>query len=147
MVFELPIPPKSQRERILRENSGDLLDARMISRIAEAECLAPAVISKASSVVRAIRDELGDSRMAPAFERLVSNTLEAQGHQPIIQDDPNRLPEGYDPIFIQADSDLNMIARGLIKARAGRLCLYGPPGTGKRPTVVGWPSKWRFPSR
>jgi len=131
MVFELPIPPKSQRERILRENSGDLLDARMISRIAEAECLAPAVISKASSVVRAIRDELGDSRMAPAFERLVSNTLEAQGHQPIIQDDPNRLPEGYDPIFIQADSDLNMIARGLIKARAGRLCLYGPPGTGK----------------
>jgi len=131
MVFELPIPPKSQRERILRDNGGDMLDARVISRIAEAECLAPAVISKASSVVRAIRDELGDSGIASAFERLVSNTLEAQGHPAIKQDDPNRLPEGYDPIFIQADSDLSMIAAGLIRARSGRICLYGPPGTGK----------------
>ncbi len=131
MIFELPIPPKSQRERILKENTGDLLDAGMISRIAEAESLAPAVITKASAVVRAIRHELGDSGMAPAFERLVSNTLEAQGHQPIIQDNPNRLPEGYDPIFIRADTDLSMIAAGLIKARSGRICLYGPPGTGK----------------
>lgn len=131
MVFELPVPPKKQRERILRENCGDLLDAGTISRIAETESLSPAVVVKASSVIRSIRDDLGKMGCASAFERLISNTLEAQGHHPIVQNDPNRLPEIYDPGFINADADLAGVASGLIAARAGRLCLYGPPGTGK----------------
>lgn len=131
MVFELPVPPKQQRERILRENCGDLLDAGAISRIAEAECLAPAVIAKAASVVRSIREELGRTVVPVAFERLISNTLDAQGHRPLVQHDPNRLPEVYDPGFIHADADLNDVANGLSKARSGRLCLYGPSGTGK----------------
>lgn len=131
MVFELPVPPKKQRERILRENCGDLLDAGSISRIAESERLAPAVVAKASSVVRSIRDELGHARAGEAFERLICNVLEAQGHRPPVQNDPNRLPDTYDPIFIHADVDLNRVAAGIVKARSGRLCLYGPPGTGK----------------
>lgn len=131
MVFELPVPPKKQREQILRENCGDLLDAASISRIAEAESLAPAVVARASAVVRSIRDDLGQKGCGAAFERLISNTLEAQGHRPLVQNDPNRLPEIYDPGFIHADADLTSVAAGLISARTGRLCLYGPPGTGK----------------
>ncbi len=131
MVFELPVPPKKQRERILLENCGDLLDVPSISRIAEAESLAPAVVAKASSVVRAIRNDLGQTGCAAAFERLISNTLEAQGHCPLIQHDANRLPEIYDPGFIHADADLTSVATGLVAAHTGRLCLYGPPGTGK----------------
>lgn len=131
MVFELPVPPKSQRERILQDNCGDLLDAVSISRIAEAEKLAPAVITKASSVVRTIRDELGHAGTGAAFERLICNVLEAQGHRPLNQHDPNRLPETYDPVFIHADAELSGVAAGIVKARSGRLCLYGPPGTGK----------------
>jgi len=131
MVFELPVPPKKQRERILQESCGDLIDAASISRIAEAESLAPAVVAKASSVIRSIRDDLGPKACAAAFERLISNTLEAQGHRPLVQNDPNRLPEIYDPCFIHADADLASVAAGLVAARAGRLCLYGPPGTGK----------------
>ncbi len=131
MVFELPVPPKKQRERILQERCGDLIDGLTISRIAEAESLAPAVVTKASSVIHAIRDDLGQKGCAAAFERLISNTLEAQGHRPLVQNDPNRLPEIYDPLFIHADADLASVAAGLIAARAGRLCLYGPPGTGK----------------
>lgn len=131
MVFELPVPPKTQRERILRENCGDLIDAASISRIAEAESLAPAVVAKASSVVRSIRDELGQTGCVAALERLISNTLKAQGHCALAQNDPNRLPDIYDPGFIQADADLASVAAGLMAARAGRLCLYGPPGTGK----------------
>lgn len=34
-----------------------------------------------------------------AFERLISNTLEAQGTA-LIQNDPNRLPEIYDPGYL-----------------------------------------------
>jgi ATPases of the AAA+ class len=49
MVFELPVPPKRQRERILQTSCGDLLDARSISRIADAESLAPAVVVKAGA--------------------------------------------------------------------------------------------------
>ncbi|MBI5901069.1 MAG: AAA family ATPase [Rhodocyclales bacterium] len=131
MVFELPVPPRKQRERILQDVCSDLLDAPGIARIAESEVLAPAVVSKAVSVVRSIRDELGEAGAAGAFELLIGNTLEAQGHRPIRRNDPTRLPEFYDPAFIHADSDLARVADGLMKSKSGRLCLYGPPGTGK----------------
>ena len=131
MIFELPVPPKKQRERILRESCGDILDADSVSRIAEVDTLAPAVIVKAASVVRTIRTELDQQCSTMAITRLINNTLEAQGHSPMAQHDPNRLPEIYDPCFIHSDTDLTYIADGLITARTGRLCLYGPPGTGK----------------
>lgn len=132
MVFELPVPPKKQRERILQASCGDLLEVDHISRIAEADTLAPAVVAKACSVVRTIRDELGESNAAAAFERLISNTLEAQGHRPLVhQHAPDRLPEVYDPGFIHADANLSVVVDGLMLAKSGRLCLYGPPGTGK----------------
>lgn len=131
MIFEVPVPPKSQRERILQATCGDLLDAGSLKRIADTENLAPALVTKTASVVRAIRDELGSARTADAFERLISNTLEAQGHTPLQRHDPSRLPEVYDPMFIHADANLQTISEGLLEARTGRLCLYGPPGTGK----------------
>lgn len=131
MVFELPVPPKHQRERILQQACGDLLDPARLSRIAQAESLAPAVVTKASAVVSLIREDLGQTNCANAFERLISNTLTVQGHRPLVADDPNRLPETYDPRFLHADADLVEVAAGLIAARTGRLCLYGPPGTGK----------------
>jgi len=131
MVFEVPVPPIRQRMRILQENCGDLLDTRSISRMAEAESLAPAVVIRAASVVSSIKNDLSQTGAMEAFERLVSNTLEAQGHRTLIQNDPNQLPEIYDPAFIQANADLTSVAAGLVSSRCGRLCLYGPPGTGK----------------
>ena len=131
MVFELSIPPKRQRERILTQECGDLLDPASLSRIAESESLAPAVVAKAASVVRSIRNQLGEQRSAAAFELLIGSTLEAQGHKPIRKCDPNRLPDVYDPKFINADADLASVAAGLKRSKSGRLCLYGPPGTGK----------------
>ncbi|MEO6986968.1 MAG: ATP-binding protein [Paralcaligenes sp.] len=131
MVFELPVPPKKQRERILLDACSDLLDAPTVARIAESESLVPAVVTRAASVVRSIRGELGEKDAVAAFELLVSNTLEAQGHAPVRKNDANQLPEIYDPLFIHADSDLAQMAAGLVHSKSGRLCLYGPPGTGK----------------
>lgn len=131
MVFELTIPPKTQREAILRNSCGDLLDGRSVARIAEVDSLAPAVVAKAASVIRSIRDELGQTSASAAFERLISNTLEAQGHRPLTLQDAHRLPEVYDPEFINSDANLISVARGLAATKSGRLCLYGPPGTGK----------------
>lgn len=131
MVFELPVPPKKQRERILREHCGGLLDERRIARLADAEALAPAVIARASAIVHAIRGELAAGSEADSLEHLLGSTLEAQGHRPPARHDPDRLPELYDPRYIHADADPAAIASGLARERSGRLCLYGPPGTGK----------------
>ncbi|HWL29487.1 MAG TPA: AAA family ATPase [Burkholderiaceae bacterium] len=132
LVVELPIPPKAQRERIIENSGAGLLSGATISRMAESTQLAAGVVARASNVVRCIRDELGDAEAAGAIELLVNNTLEAQGHRPVRRpNDPQALPDIYDPAFIEADVDLAEVSRGLTSAGAGRLCLYGPPGTGK----------------
>jgi SpoVK/Ycf46/Vps4 family AAA+-type ATPase len=103
--------------------------------MAEVETLAPAVVTRAASVVQAISRHLGESfdaaKKAKALEHLIGNTLEAQGHAGLRRHDPNRLPELYDPAFIHADADLAQVAEGIRRVRTGRVCLYGPPGTGK----------------
>jgi transitional endoplasmic reticulum ATPase len=134
MVFELPVPPKAQRAHIIQAACGGLLDASRVARIAESESLTPAVVARASSVVQTILSEMaqpGAMGAADAIEMLVGNTLEAQGHAAIRRNDPNRLPDLYDPAFIHADADLVQLAAGLVQTQSGRLCLYGPPGTGK----------------
>ncbi len=131
MVFELPVPPRGQRERIVRDACLDLLNDSGVAQMAAAESLAPAVVTRAASIVHSIRGELGMAGSATALELLVSSTLRAQGHHPIRKSNPNRLPDFYDPAIIHADSDLAQVAAGLARAGTGRLCLFGPPGTGK----------------
>ena len=131
MIIKLPVPPKKQRQKIIRTSCSNLLGEQDIERISAVDALSPAVVTRAGSVVDAIKDKLAETDQAPALELIINNTLEAQGHQRIQRYDPNRLPETYDPAFIHTDTDLEGIARGLKKTKAGRLCLYGPPGTGK----------------
>ena len=131
VVFELTVPPKKQRERIIRAACDNLLDEKQVARIADAQELAPAVVTRASSVARSISAELGSVGVASAIQKLISSTLEAQGHGPLRKIDSNRLPDIYDPAIIHADADLVHVAAGLKGAKSGRLCLYGPPGTGK----------------
>ena len=62
ILIELPVPPRAQRERIIREACSGLVDTDVVKRLAESEALAPAVIVKAASVMRLIDadiDELG----------------------------------------------------------------------------------------
>ncbi len=131
MIIEVPIPSRSHRQNILRNECGSMIGEENIVRLSGVVALAPAVVSRAASVVRSLGQNVDGEQAERAFCNLVSNTLKAQGHQGIGGDDPNRLPERYDPNFIQSDVDLVQITNGLIHAKAGRLCLYGPPGTGK----------------
>ncbi|MFZ4624377.1 MAG: AAA family ATPase [Rhodoferax sp.] len=131
MVIELPIAPRQQRQRVLAEACGDLLDAPALARLAESEVLAPAVAARAAAVVRSIHQQLGTQAAGQAVERLIGHTLQAQGYPAILRNDPNRLPETYDPAFLNADADLAALATGLARQQQGRLCLYGPSGTGK----------------
>lgn len=131
MIIEVPVPPRSQRQRIVQRACTDLVGDQCISRLSEADMLAPAVIARASSVVRAIRQDLGEQGMERALEHLVDSTLEAQGHKRLVGHDPSRLPDIYDLAFLNPDTDIDAIAAGLRQSRQGRICLYGPPGTGK----------------
>lgn len=131
MVLELKIPSRRQREQIVVQACGDLLSPESAARIAAADTLAPAVITRTASVVRSIRDALPPEQLSRAVELLVENTLVAQGHPALAKSDAARLPDHYDPRYVNVDGDLMVIADGIAQCKAARICLYGPPGTGK----------------
>ena len=92
-----------------------------IETLSASEKLAPAVVARAARVVRSIQGMAGTPPPEQALERLISNTLQAQGHAALRCDDPTRLPEVYDPAFIHADADLAAIAHGIAAHRSARL--------------------------
>jgi transitional endoplasmic reticulum ATPase len=130
-VVEMPVPPRMQREHIVRAACDDLLDEGAVKRLAQCDDLAPAVVSRAASVVRAIRSQFDPVGAARAVEFLVDQSLEAQGFPALRHTDASSLPAVYDAALVHTDTDLQQLANGLAATRAGRLCLYGPPGTGK----------------
>ncbi|WP_313072404.1 ATP-binding protein [Melaminivora sp.] len=131
MVLELPVPPRSQRERIVRAHCAGLLDTAAQARLAASEHLAPAVIARASSVVQAVAAGLTPAQRAHALEGLVNGTLRAQGHAALATCPASQGGAHHDLAFVCADTDLAQLAQGLASAASARLCLYGPPGTGK----------------
>jgi len=131
MIVELPVPPKKQRAEIIAHACEGLLERKDIQSISESNKLAPAVMTRAASVIKAIKTELNDSEASTAIKELINATLEAQNHQPILASNANGLPDIYDPNFVNTEVNLGELAQGLIQTRSGRICLYGPPGTGK----------------
>ena len=55
MVFELPVPPQSQRLRIIDQQCQGLLDSPAMHRMSQSEHLAPAVVARAAKVVRSMQ--------------------------------------------------------------------------------------------
>ncbi len=55
-VIEMPVPPRGQRERIIKTVCGDLVTPKSITRLAESEKIAPAVIARVASVVSSIKN-------------------------------------------------------------------------------------------
>ncbi|MFX8278049.1 AAA family ATPase, partial [Acinetobacter baumannii] len=85
MILELPIPPKSQREHIIRQACGDMLSPKNIIRLAESEVLSPAVVNRAAGVIRLVQNQLDNSTATQSLEFLINNTLQAQRHPVIPQ--------------------------------------------------------------
>lgn len=131
IVFELAVPPRKNREEIIRDSCSNLVDEITLQNIARSEELSPAVLTRTAAVIQSIQKKLGNDESANAFKMLINSTLEAQGHKKIDSNSNSHLSEIYDPAFICADVDLSEVANGIAKSKTGRLCLYGPPGTGK----------------
>ncbi len=145
MSFCLDIPPDEKRRSILSKLAGDILTEEDLKTVARSNIVAPAIVSRSVSVLRAISQDIPADQHSSSLLHLINNTLESQGHSrlkapPLVKED-----QAYDPAFINADVDLSRIATCMmaesVKAAslnaadhngAGvRLCLYGPPGTGK----------------
>ena len=131
MIFELPVPPKKQRRKIIQASCAGLITDKTIERLTNSEDLSPAVVTRTAAVCHCVQDELGASNLDRSFELLINSTLSAQGHKAIPKNVAGGLPTLYDAALTNADVDLLAIAQGVKQAGFGRLCLYGVSGTGK----------------
>jgi len=129
LAIEVGIPTENVRTKIIKQYSENLIDDKLIKKLAKNQFIAPALISNASAVV----SNLNTKDKNKAFERVISNTLKAQGYDEIEKDEKPSidLPSSYDPNFVNSDCDLTELMQGIKASKNARICLYGVPGTGK----------------
>lgn len=128
LAIEIGIPTEDVRAKIIKKYSENLIDNKLIKKLAKNDFIAPALISNASVVV----SNLNTKDKNKAFERVINNTLKAQGYEEIRDYNPrDDLPSSYDPNFVNSDCDLNELMQGIKASKNARMCLYGVPGTGK----------------
>ncbi|WP_149701212.1 ATP-binding protein [Campylobacter concisus] len=128
LAIEIGIPTEDVRAKIIKKYSENLIDNKLIKKLAKNDFIAPALISNASVVV----SNLNTKDKNKAFERVINNTLKAQGYEGIRDYNPrDDLPSSYDPNFVNSDCDLNELMQGIKISKNARICLYGVPGTGK----------------
>ncbi len=131
-VIEVPVPPRSVRGKILEEQAGGLVSARLINHLADLDHLAPAVVTRARDVVRAISRDLSKDCHDDAFTHVLGGILKAQGHpDPALSNARMLSTDVYDITYLNTDGDLAQMAKLLKDSGSARLCLHGPPGTGK----------------
>ena len=128
LAIEIGIPTEDVRAKIIKKYSENLIDNKLVKKLAKNDFIAPGLISNASVVV----SNLNTKDKNKAFERVINNTLKAQGYEEIRDYNPrDDLPSSYDPNFVNSGCDLNELMQGIKASRNARICLYGVPGTGK----------------
>ena len=128
IVMELSAPPQTQRLRLLERECGALVPSEHLRRLSRVEVITPALVTRASKVVRRI----GKSRdPGELLDTLLDGVLKAQGHPSLAQSLLRLSPGSFDPQLCNASEDLAELAGGISSSGIARICLYGPPGTGK----------------
>jgi SpoVK/Ycf46/Vps4 family AAA+-type ATPase len=131
MVFELGIPPKEQRKKVLTQYAKDIIQEQTIDALSESEDLAPAVVANAANVAHMLKDTLAPGSYDETFARLVNQTLEAQDYKAIKLKPQNDKRQPYSTEYLNTDICIDELITGLEHNQSARLCFYGPPGTGK----------------
>jgi SpoVK/Ycf46/Vps4 family AAA+-type ATPase len=130
MILEIPVPPRTQRQAIIRNNCDGLLSEDAIRRISEPERLSPALIARSSAVIKAVSDNISKEKVSGAIEELINSSLRAQGHRALVKKDkPNATR--YDLRFVNVNVDLERLSESVRSIREGRFCFHGASGTGK----------------
>jgi len=130
-ALELEVPNKSQRKKIIQKYSEDILDKKTLKLLTMQRNIAPALIASAAKVVKNIKSK----NSSKDFVQILNSTLKAQGYGEIKKQEnfkkEKTLPSIYKPEFINSDTNLKELSRGIKKHPNARICLYGPAGTGK----------------
>ncbi|MFP4486438.1 MAG: AAA family ATPase [Campylobacterales bacterium] len=129
IALEIPVPPRSVREEMIKRYGGSGLSKETIKKVATHEHISPAVIERASKVAKSVSSSGID--MDSSFTKVAQNTLIAQGHKKFDAFDTFKLPPTYNPNYINTDVSIEQVVEGITMAQSARLCLYGAPGTGK----------------
>lgn len=131
IVLELDVPPRQQREALLKQACDATLAPGDLAQLVSHRAVTPAIIERAANVTGSLTDRKDGQKRAQYLMFLINNTLKAQGHMPIKKKNSSASATVYDPSFISSDSPVSDIAAALSAEHSARLCLYGPPGTGK----------------
>jgi SpoVK/Ycf46/Vps4 family AAA+-type ATPase len=127
MSIELPIPSKTTRKAIIKKYTHNILDEESIERLSEHESIAPSLISSAIKVT----DTLPEKQQSKALLQLINNTLKAQGYPEVVKNTEGVLPKNYQLDFINTDTNLEELVKGIKEHKSARICFYGASGTGK----------------
>lgn len=129
-VLEVPRPPRGARRTILKRELGPVgVPSEWLERISADDRLVPGHIARTRRLLEHL-GRLDPEQARQAAEQGLVNTFRATRAGRRLKGDESVLTR-YRPDFINADTDLVELARGVAARGAGRLCFYGPPGTGK----------------
>lgn len=129
MVFEMPVPPRRERLRILRESlEGVPVSGQWIERVSGHEKLSPAMVTRAAEVVRELGEQAPDA-VEQRLQQLMNGWLRAAGETGLPPRRDTLLR--YRPDLINTDPGVDRLAEALMRSGYGRLFFHGPPGTGK----------------
>lgn len=129
-LLEVPRPPRRVRQRILeRELAPAGVPKGWLERVSADERLVPGHITRARQLVQHLGTVTPEEARGAA-EQALANTLRATGEGRALKGREEPVTR-YNPEFLNADTDLEVLAAGVAARGAGRLCFYGPPGTGK----------------
>ena len=128
VVLEVPMPSVRERRRMIDKASDGTLSEALCDRLSRTEALSPAVLSRALAVANTMSEAKSSDR-DEKVEALINAQLSAIGAGQIVK--ALESTSLYSLAAVNADIDLETLAKGLSSTKSGRLCLYGVPGTGK----------------
>jgi SpoVK/Ycf46/Vps4 family AAA+-type ATPase len=130
LVLEIPVPPVSVREKIIRKKFEELrVPETLLRRLAQVEKLSPGQVAVAAKTLRIISG--ADGAVAESdLETILSEPLRlscGMAKLPTL----SRYAD-YEPLFVNCSGDSpESIIAALKKNPMARLLMSGPPGTGK----------------
>lgn len=138
--MECPIPPESSRRKIVKEALGECISPALQSQLAKCDNLSPAILQQTAKTLQRLRPENGVNNTSENDQTatlLLNGTLKVIKQRPIRprrrkNDNPYRgVGNRYNPEFLNANADLEYLAKRLKKEKRANICISGPPGTGK----------------
>ena len=130
-IIEVPMPPKKQRAAIIGRCTNQMASPNLVERLSQHDCIAPALVSRAHHVMKAIHCNAGQD-YDDGIIQIMNGVLKAQSHSSLDGPLSTPLPKDvYDIQYLNTEINFREMADLLKQRRNARICLYGPPGTGK----------------